>query len=67
MEQAIERLRADIEVFLDQLQTQKKAYENSMKNDDALANTKLILKEIRNLEASIVAVVEHHMKDPKNN
>ena len=67
MEQAIEKLRADIEVFLDQLQTKKRAYEESMNNDDLLANTKLILKEIRHLEACIVSVVEHHMKDANKN
>lgn len=63
MEDAIEKLRSDIEEFLKELKSKRKAYQESMKRDEVLADTRKILREIKQLETAIVAVVEKHLSD----
>jgi len=63
MEEAIEKLRSDIKEFLAELKDKRKAYQQSMKDDEVLADTRKILHEIKQLETAIVKVVEKHLSD----
>ncbi len=56
MEHAIDKLQTDIERSLTQLTERRKAFSESMENDEILASTKLILKEIKELEATISGI-----------
>ena len=62
MENAIDKLRADITEFLKELHAKRKEYQDSMGKDEVLANTKKILQEIKHLEKSIIDIVEQHLQ-----
>jgi hypothetical protein len=62
MDEALEKFRLDIEEFLARLKIEKKAFQESMINDEMLASTKQILLEIRNLESTIASIVERHFE-----
>ena len=58
-------MQLDIEEFLAELRTKRRAYEESINKDEKLAKTKQILKENRKLESSIATVVEKHFNGKK--
>lgn len=69
MEETIKRFSSDLNELLEKLNSRKKDYLVAMQKDKMLAEIKKILRDIRELEKSIVALVEENqsLQNDKSN
>ncbi|PWT78110.1 MAG: hypothetical protein C5B59_02410 [Bacteroidetes bacterium] len=65
MEQALDKLKAEIEHFLNELKTKRAKYDKAMKDGEVLGKMRVILKEIRELEAALSHLTEDYFRPKK--